>query len=46
MPDHSGLATPRWAAPPFCFYKGGGSPMRQGGVAGMNPREGKTCFKP
>ena len=41
MPDHSGLATPKTRCTPVLFYQRGGSPIGQGGEAGMKPREGK-----
>ena len=41
MPDHSGLATPKILCTPLLFYQRGGSPIGQGGEAGMKPREGK-----
>ena len=45
MHDHSGLATPSSGHPGYVF-QGVGSPMRQGGEAGMKPREGKHATNP
>ena len=46
MPDHSGLATPKILCTPLLFYQRGGSPIGQGGEAGMKPREGKHASNP